>query len=315
MIGWDEILGPDLPTNAVIQSWRGADSLAAAATKGYRGILSAGYYLDHVRPAAYHYAVDPLAGPAAQLTPDQAAHILGGEACMWAELVDAETVDSRVWPRAAAIAERLWSPKELIDVDSMYARLEAVSRLLEWTGVTHRSSYGAMLDRLAGGRPVEPLRILADASEARGLGTGRHARDTQTPLNRFVDAARPESETVRHLEQLARKVAGARPADPADVAALRAQFAVWAANDARFQATAEGNSLLAELKPLSKDLSALGAMGARILDNLSARKPAAKAWVAIETREIARMEKPTAEVLLAATRPVKVLLEELARRK
>ena len=315
MIGWDEILGPDLPTNAVIQSWRGADSLAAAATKGYRGILSAGYYLDHVRPAAYHYAVDPLAGPAAQLTSDQAAHILGGEACMWAELVDAETVDSRVWPRAAAVAERLWSPKELTAVDSMYARLEAVSRLLEWTGVTHRASYGAMLDRLAGARPVEPLRILADASEARGLGTGRHARDTQTPLNRLVDAARPESETVRHLEQLARKVAGARTADPAEMATLRAQFAVWAANDARFQAMAEGNSLLAELKPLSKDLSALGVMGARILDNLVARRPAAKAWIAAQTREIARMEKPNAEVLLAATRPVKVLLEELARRK
>jgi hexosaminidase len=316
MIGWDEILSPDLPTNAVIQSWRGAESLAAAATKGYRGILSAGYYLDHGRPAAYHYAVDPLAGPAAQLTPDQAAHILGGEACMWAELVDAETVDSRVWPRAAAIAERLWSPKELTDVDSMYARLEAVSRRLEWTGVTHRASYGAMLDRLAGARPVEPLRNLADASEARGLGTGRHARDTRTPLNRLVDAARPESETVRHLEQLARKVSGARPAaDPADVAALRAQFAVWAANDARFQAMAEGNSLLVELKPLSKDLSALGAMGVRILDNLAARRPAGKAWIAVQTREIARMEKPNAEVLLAATRPVKVLLEELARRE
>jgi hexosaminidase len=315
MIGWDEILSPDLPAGAVIQSWRGADSLAAAAAKGYRGILSAGYYLDHVRPAAYHYAVDPLAGPAAQLTPEQAAHILGGEACMWAELVDAETVDSRIWPRAAAIAERLWSTKDLTGVDSMYARLEAVSRLLEWTGVTHRASYGPMLDRLAGGRPVEPLRILADASEARGLGTGRHAKDTRTPLNRFVDATRPESETVRHLEQLARKVAAARPAVAADVATLRAQFATWAANDARFQTMAEGNSLLTELKPLSKDLSALGAMGTRILNNLAARTPAAKGWISTETREIARMQKPNADVLLAATRPVRVLLEELARRK
>jgi len=77
----------------------------------------------------------------------------------------------------------------------------------------------------------------------------------------------------------------------------------------------QATRLLAELKPLSKDLSALGAMGVRILDNPVARKPAAKAWVATGTREIARMEKPTAEVLLAATRPVKVLLEELARRK
>ena len=144
MVGWDEILGPDLPKDAVIQSWRGADSLAAAAAKGYRGILSAGYYLDHGRTAAYHYGIDPLAGPAAELTPEQSAHILGGEACMWAELVGAETVDSRVWPRAAAIAERFWSPRDIIDIDSMYARMEAVSRQIEWTGAvsyTHLDVY------------------------------------------------------------------------------------------------------------------------------------------------------------------------------
>ena len=252
MVGWDEILGPDLPQDAVIQSWRGAESLATAATKGYRGILSAGYYLDHVRPASYHYAVDPLAGPAAQLTPEQASHILGGEACMWAELVDAETVDSRVWPRTAAIAERFWSPREITDTDSMYARMEAVSRLLEWTGVTHRQSYGEMLDRLAGAHPVEPLRILADASEARGLGTGRRAKDTQMPLNRFVDAARPESETVRHIELLARKLAASSSPDPADIATLRSVFQVWAANDVRLQTLADDNSLLAEVKPLSE---------------------------------------------------------------
>ena len=234
---------------------------------------------------------------------------------MWAELVDAETVDSRVWPRAAAIAERFWSAKELTDVDSMYARLEAVSRLLEWTGVTHRSSYGQMLNRLAGGRPAESLRVLADASEARGLGTGRRAKDSLTPLNRFVDAARPESESVRHLDLLARKVADARPAGATDLAALRAQFSVWAVNDVPFQALAEDNALLAEVKPLSKDLSALGAMGLQILDNLASGKRADADWVAAQTRELTRMARPNAEVLLAATRPIKVLLDELAKRK
>jgi len=314
MVGWDEILGPDLPQGAVIQSWRGAESLAAAASKGYRGILSADYYLDHLRPAAYHYAVDPLAGPSAQLTPEQASHILGGEACMWAELVDAETVDSRVWPRTAAIAERFWSPRELTDVDSMYARMEAVSRQLEWTGVTHRSSYGEMLDRLAGAWPVESLRVLADASEARGLGTGRPASDTQTPLNRFVDAARPESETVRHIELLARKLAGSRTADQADLTTLRAVFNLWAVNDARFQALAEDNALLAEIKPLSKDLAEVGTMGLKILGYWESGKPAPADWVTAQAKEIARMQRPNAEVLLAATRPVRILLDELAKR-
>ena len=315
MIGWDEILGPDLPPDTVVQSWRGQESLAEAATKGYRGILSAGYYLDHGRPAAYHYAIDPLGGPAAQLTPEQAARVLGGEACMWAELVDAETVDSRVWPRAAAIAERLWSPKEITDVDSMYARLETVSRLLEWTGVTHRASYQPMLDRLSGDRRAEPLRILADASEARGLGTGRRTHPTDTPLNRFVDAARLESESVRGLELIARRVTAAKPPDAADMASLRAQFSQWAANDARFLPLAEDNGLLAEVKPLSKDLSALGVAGLRILDCLESGTPLPDDWMANQTREMARLQRPSAEVLLAAVRPVKILFDELSRRK
>jgi hexosaminidase len=314
MIGWDEILGPDLPPDTVVQSWRGQESLAEAATKAYRGILSAGYYLDHGRPAAYHYGIDPLGGPAAQLTPEQAKRVLGGEACMWAELVDAETVDSRIWPRAAAIAERLWSPREITDVDSMYARLEVVSRLLEFAGVTHRSSYQPMLDRLAGDRRSEPLRILADASEARGQGTGRHAHQTDTPLNRFVDAARLESESVRGLELVARRVAAAKPANAADMALLRAQFSQWAANDARFRTLAEDNALLAEVKPLSTGLSALGVAGLRILDCLETGTPAPGDWMANETREMARLQRPSAEVLLAAVRPVKILFDELSRR-
>jgi len=49
----------------------------------------------------------------------------------------------------AAIAERLWSPREAVDVDSMYARMEAVSRILEFTGVRHRANLEPMLARLA----------------------------------------------------------------------------------------------------------------------------------------------------------------------
>ena len=59
MVGWDEVLDPALPKDIVIQSWRGQESLAAAAKQGYRGILSNGYYLDLGWTAARHYAVDP----------------------------------------------------------------------------------------------------------------------------------------------------------------------------------------------------------------------------------------------------------------
>ena len=314
MVGWDEILYPGLAPGTVIQSWRGAASLADSVTKGYRALLSAGYYLDHLSPARYHYGIDPLDGAAARLTPQQASQILGGETCMWGELIDAETVDSRIWPRTAAIAERYWSAKDVTDPGSMYDRMEAISRWLEWTGVRHRSNYVPMLDRLSGDRPAEPLRVLADASEALGLGPRRANRNTTlTPLNRFVDAARPESESVRALELVAARVVAAKPPAPEDLARLREQFTRWADNDARFQPLAEGNVLLAELLPLSKDLSELGSVGLKALEYLGAGTPAPADWRAEQARELARIQRPNADVVLAAFRPVKVLLDELAK--
>jgi hexosaminidase len=308
MVGWDEILNPGLPKAAVIQSWRGQKSLADAATQGYRGILSWGYYLDHLSPASFHYAVDPLAGATAQLTPEQAERVLGGEACMWSELVSSETVDSRVWPRTAAIAERFWSDAGVKDVDSMYDRMAAIGRELDWTGVEHRSNYGPMLDRLSGEQPAPSLRVLADASEALGLGPRRGGRyTTLQPLNRFVDAARAESESVKAME----RAAGRRT--PADLADLQRQFQRWEANDAAFQRIVEGNVLLVELKPLSKDLSELGAMGLKALEYLIASKPAPADWLAAQNKEIDRIKKPDAEVTLAAYRPVKLLLDALAK--
>ena len=305
MIGWDEILHPDLPKASVIQSWRGPKGLAEATSKGYQGILSWGYYLDHLSPAAYHYGIDPLAG---DLSPEQASRVLGGEACMWAELVSAETVDSRIWPRTAAIAERFWSSADVKDADSMYERMSAVSRQLEWTGVQHRADYGPMLDRLAGEQPATALRVLADASEALGLGPRRGGRyTTLMPLNRFVDAARPESESVRALESAARRMS----AD--DASTLRRQFTVWAGNDAQFQSIAGRNALLTELKPLSKDLSELGTIGLKALEYRASGQAAPADWLAAQQAEIVRIQKPNAEVTLAAFRPVKILLDSLKK--
>src|SRR5271166_1589923 len=164
MVGWDEILRPDLPKDTVVQSWRGQDSLAAAASQSYRGLLSFGYYLDLNWPASQHYAVEPLSG-AAGLSPEEKQRILGGEACMWSEYVSPENIDSRIWPRAAAVAERLWSPQDVKDISSMYQRMAATSRWLDGLGLSHNSSYQPMLQRIAGSGDVHSLRILADVVE------------------------------------------------------------------------------------------------------------------------------------------------------
>jgi hexosaminidase len=266
MVGWDEILDPSLANSAVIQSWRGADSLAAAAAKGYRGILSYGYYLDHLQPASFHYAADP-------------GHALGGEACMWTEYVNEETVDSRIWPRTAAIAERFWSPAEARDPAEMYRRLGAVSRWLTWTGVIHRTEERAMLDRIS-----DPLWLLADASEATGIDVRRDARHytSLVPLNRFVDAVPPESEFIRDLDR----------------SSLRAVFTMWVAN----------RTTVPELVPLSKNLAAVGAIGLAALDYVESGKTIPEDWKAQQLKALEAMDHPIAEVRLAAIRRVRELL-------
>jgi len=308
MIGWDEVLTNGLSPDTVIQSWRGQASLAEAAAKGYRSVLSFGYYLDHLEPASDHYAIDPLDGKARDLPPEQAARILGGEACMWAEYVSAENVDSRIWPRMAAIAERFWSPREIRDADSMYVRLEEVSRWLEWSGLEHRSASRRMLSRLTDGAPDEPLQILADASEALGIDGRRQARryTSLTPLNRFVDAVPPESELARRL---AHDVS--RLPDAAAEAELRAAFTEWSNLEKRMLPAAANNMLLTELLPRARDLSSLGSIGLRALDFFVKGETAPADWVRARNADLNRIEKPAAEVKLGGALAVRLLVSRI----
>src|SRR5438045_243028 len=139
-VGWDEVLTSDLPKDVVVHSWRGPESEAKAVQQGNRALLSNGYYLDLAESAEKHYLNDPLGGDAAKLSPDQQKMILGGEACMWSEMVSAENVDSRIWPRTAVVAEGLWSPAEVRAGDSMYARTEVLGERLQTLGRTPQAA-------------------------------------------------------------------------------------------------------------------------------------------------------------------------------
>jgi hexosaminidase len=333
VVGWDEVFIAGVPKDIVIQSWRGQQSLAAAAQQGYHGILSNGYYLDLGWSAARHYAVDPLIGPAASLTDEQKKLILGGESCMWSEYVNQENIDSRVWPRNAAIAERLWSPQTVTDPASrfsggsvlsdaaptLYARLDFIDARLEWLGLTHRTYYRKMLQRIAGPATSEEfsaLRTLADVVEpVKDYTRGKTASvepTSQTPLSRLVDAVPLESNAGRHFAELVDKFLASSCRDVASAGALRSQLVLWSQNDAVFTLLAQKSFLAKEVVATSRDLSAIGAAGLRALDAIAAGAPLATDEQAQLSAILAEAAKPKTQLLLIPVPAVKELVDVAA---
>jgi hexosaminidase len=314
MVGWDEILHPDLPKSIVVQSWRGQQSLATAAQQGYRGLLSYGYYLDLMWPTARHYAVDPMSGAAANLTPEQKTLILGGESCQWAEWVTPENIDSHIWPRNAAIAERLWSPQDVTDVNSMYARMHAVSLELTTLGLTHNSARGGMLHRMAGDADTTNLQVLADVVEPvkdynRWSSEEKGPIDFHAPLTRLIDAAYPESQTARKFGDLVQQYIQSGYKDQAAEEQIRTQLMLWRNNDLKVRPLLQQSSLLHEAIPISQNLAMLGAAGLQALDYLDRDQPEPDLWKTQQTAVIEQAKKPVAGLLLMVTAPIQQLVE------
>jgi hexosaminidase len=318
MVGWDEILRPDLPKDIVVQSWRGQDSLAAAAKQGYRGLLSFGYYIDLNWPASRHYEVDPIAGAAANLSLDEKQRILGGEACMWSEYVSPENVDSRIWPRTAAIAERLWSPQDVTDVNSMYQRLEYVSRWLDWLGLTHNSSYGPMLRRIAGSDDISALRAFTDVVEpVKDYDREELAvveATSLSPLNRVIDAARPESATAKRFADLVDALIAGR-ASAEDKQEARTWLTRWRDNQSNLQRLEGQSFLLQEIVPISQNLSAVAATGLQALDYIDRGQRTPAAWATQQFALLQQAQKPKAQLLLMVAPSVQKLVEASSGQK
>jgi hexosaminidase len=314
MIGWDEVLTPDLPKDVMVQSWRGFASLSAGAKAGYSGILSAGYYLDHIDPASAHYAVDPV--PAgSDLTPEQAARILGGEACMWSEYVEPRTIDSRIWPRTAAIAERLWSPQSVTSEDDMYRRLAVESLRLEELGLTHISQEDASLRALAGTEQIDALRPLAAVLEpvdfdTRSQWTQAHNGTTLSPMNRLVDALPPDPPSRHDFGDLMSTYLQDPVGHPEEQAGLAETFRSWSVQPELMELMS-GSPQLAEALPRAQQLAELGTMGLEALSYLSSGVPAPPAWKAQKLAILDGAEAPVALTRFTVLKAMRDLVNEV----
>lgn len=380
MLGWDEILHPDLGNDIIVQSWRSHKSLFESVQHGGTAILSAGLYLDHILSAEKHYKVDPLIlegaidiipdtanwhmydltldiagsemksqlvifdknpadvtgffammenrmafkngvieeyiltasflGPAGEmdvevefigdslngklslgllsfdnwgsksggsdmagtempkieimkpLTEEEKTHIIGGEACQWAEFVDDENVESRLWPRSAAIAEKLWSPQTLTeDVDDMYRRLEVISNQLTIQGSMHIKQYQTKLQDLGGTEGYFVLKTLVDVlEEVKYHGRMPSLMESENmylpdfPLDRIVDAARPESTEARAFNKQVEEYIMS-PTDSALKDSIITSLHSWDQNHEKLLPFIEESEKLQDIEKISLELS------------------------------------------------------------
>ncbi len=313
-IVWDEALNAELPKGVIVQAWRSSKMVQRAAAAGHTTIVSAGYYLDHVLPASRHYDVDPLdtravglpegmlaslkgtplepyvgeamvAADAPLLTDPERALVAGGEAAVWTELVPDGHHEMYAWPRAAAVAERLWSPAGVRDRADLTRRLELVSADLELQGLQHRFASVRALRRLAAGGDFAPLAVLAEAVEPlknlarlmplmQGAMAGVRSPVYFPPMNRFADAVPPESPAAREFNEAAARAAGT-DRDATVRRLLRTRLNAWRDNHPGFARVAEGSSLLGEVVPVSDEVRRLAEAGLEALDALDAGFPLA----------------------------------------
>ncbi|KAG0481660.1 hypothetical protein HPP92_012518 [Vanilla planifolia] len=184
VVYWEDVLlGPDVkvqssllpPATTILQTWNnGPQNTKRIVSAGYRAIVSSSdfYYLDcgHGDFVGNDSSYDGPRGGAGSdggswcgpfktwqriydydiregLGEEEAERVLGGEVALWSEQADEQVLDGRVWPRASAMAEALWSGNRDGNGRKRYA--EANNRLNDWRK--------RMVRRGIRAEPIQPL--------------------------------------------------------------------------------------------------------------------------------------------------------------
>ena len=305
MIGWEEIYNDKLPGDAIVHKWIPQDN---GMIKSYGNpndiaqhnpvLISEGFYLDLFLPAYIHYNNTSIAAA-------NNPNILGGEAAQWTELADNNNIDGRIWPRAGAVAERLWSPANVTDVDDMYRRLYALSNELDEQGLNHLTNYERALRRLTNGEPIEHLQILTDVLTPvkgykkliAGMMKAPQAAYQTTPLTSVSDIIPTDPSTKRKFRALVKLYLEKHDKNTGE--AIKAYLLAWKQNDTYLKPLLTGNKRLKEVEDHSKNLSAAAAIGLDALDRMDKGTVNDAAWVQKQSDALTTIEKAHYETEIA----------------
>ena len=262
LMGWEEIMTENMSKDAIIHAWRGTNegqeaggALIKAAKSGYNTVLSNGYYIDLMLGLESHYLNDPLPKKII-LTPEQKARVLGGEAAMWSELVTPLNIDSRIWPRTAAIAERLWSDESVTDMSSLRKRLKTISFRLEELGITHIRNKEVILRNISNNQDTRALNNFSNLCEPlknyKRNGGGKKYR-MHSPLTLFADACNSDASEALDFNVAVNAYLADRSKENKVV--VTNFFKKWIALNSDLIALSSNAPLVQPLLPLAKSLS------------------------------------------------------------
>jgi len=284
IVAWDEVLKAGCAADWIVQAWRGATMRDRALDAGHRVLVSAPYYLDLNYPVDVHYGFDPGAaqselvaredallgdprfasvaegmrwaehwreGAIERKAPDGDRALLGGEACLWGELVTPQVLDVRLWSRLPAVAERFWSLPEREDPEHLRIRLDGfLDRTLPEAGIDLAGALEAAFVRLGingAWRDVamlmEPVKWYGRLLGAEALAARIEGREmpqarpygVNTPLDALVDHLPPES---REAWRLAARCRAAGDGDESALRILENLLARWRSLNAQGDAPA-----------------------------------------------------------------------------
>ena len=139
-VQWSEVYDhfkTELDKKTIVHIWKSVTNVTEVVANGYQVILNVGYYanswyLDNLNVNwTAVYANEPCTGVPDNLCP----MIIGGHGEMWGETVDKSDAEQTIWPKLAAIGERLWSPRSYSDSAAALERIESFRCLLNRRGV------------------------------------------------------------------------------------------------------------------------------------------------------------------------------------
>ena len=322
MVGWDEILHPGLPKNAVIQSWRPGMYFAQSTSQGYQSLQSEPYYLDRIKTAEEHYLadIDPSWN---EMPAAQRGLILGGEACMWTEHVNAETIDSRIWPRLGPIAERFWSPREVNNVDDMYRRMNALDEQLGEFDIGRTAHTRHLVHRMTSDDRVrEATAVMLEAVAPPTFGQRIRGQGTTqlTPLVHMIDAAVPDPwgrwEASRLVNALLADTLLGAPRSSLSTNEAREQLTAllirWRDALPAIRDGSLASPFIAEGLPAAEALARASTIGIEALGYVGTGQRSPQGWGDLLLMELADLEQPRNLLRVQIVPPIRRLVNVAA---